>query len=395
MLAQAVYYDNILNESIRDLAGATADQLISVRLVLRQIAQAVIETLPSSDGVSVAETLLEFAPVLSRSSLRDLLKELTPNLTREQANQILEFFTFGSDSKTSGDLWFRPFVRLGQDRVLAVLAPLASGNLEREIETWFSRLHLVKEEKGNAFEVRVRTGVERVAYDSELKSMSEIYQSHFSVEIDHQCEEIDFIARLGNKLIIGEIKCLAYPVGCIELHNHMEKLHQGCEQAARKAKFVVINMDAVIRSATLHFIVPVEDIEVIPLVISNYPFGIGTSHEDVPIVDLIALEAFFIGTYEHGVHTRGVQVLDAGRKVGFWDVPENASDALKRYLACPPQVEMFHDCEEEHSQFVPLASRPGSCYWIQETRLNPNKVSLVLRRQTQGTARRPRDNETL
>ena len=88
----------------------------------------------------------------------------------------------------------------------------------------------------------------------------------------------------------------------------------------------------------------------IPLVISNYPFGIGTSHEDVPIVDLIALEAFFIGTYEHGVHTRGVQVLDAGRKVGFWDVPENASDALKRYLACPPQVEMFHDCEEEHSQ---------------------------------------------
>ena len=97
----------------------------------------------SSDGVSVAETLLEFAPVLSRSSLRDLLKELTPNLTREQANQILEFFTFGSDSKTSGDLWIRPFVRLGQDRVLAVLAPLASGNLEREIETWFSRLHLV------------------------------------------------------------------------------------------------------------------------------------------------------------------------------------------------------------------------------------------------------------
>ena len=64
----------------------------------------------SSDGVSVAETLLEFAPVLSRSSLRDLLKELTPNLTREQANQILEFFTFGSDSKTSGDLWIRPFV---------------------------------------------------------------------------------------------------------------------------------------------------------------------------------------------------------------------------------------------------------------------------------------------
>jgi hypothetical protein len=230
MMAQEPYYDHILDKPVPAIAGATTNQLISARLVLQAIGQAVFETLPSNDGLEAADDLFPFAPVLSRSSIRDLVKHITPELTREQANQILNLLTFGKDKETSSDLWTRPFVRLDEDRVLAFLAPLCAGNLEREIETWLSRLNLIENDKGNAFESRVRDEVYQTAIESELSQFAEVFSASFDLKIGDRSEQVDLLARVGDKLLVGEVKCQFYPVEPIEISHHIRNLHHGASR---------------------------------------------------------------------------------------------------------------------------------------------------------------------
>jgi hypothetical protein len=380
MWAQEPYYDHILDEPVPAIAGATINQLISARLIVQAIGKAVLETLPSHYGLETADDLLLFAPVLSRSSIRDLVKQLTPELTREQANQILNLLTFGKDKETNSDLFTRPFIRLDEDRVLAFLAPILSGNLEREIETWLSRLNLIETDKGNAFEARVRDGVNQTANGSELAHFVEVFPASFRLKIGDCSEQIDLVARVGDKLLVGEIKCQFYPVGPIEISHHMQNLHRGCEQGARKAEFVSTNIEAAVRLSCFHVDVPLNRVEVIPVVITNHQFGVGTSHEGIPIIDLVGLLAFFNNVYYHHVQVKDNKALDLGYQLRFWNAPGDASQMLKQYLVCPPQIQILRSCKEEYVSNVPLASRPDKYYRVRRIRLNAEKVASLFSR---------------
>ena len=100
-----------------------------------------------------------------------------------------------------------------------------------------------------------------------------------------------------------------------------------------------MNVEAAVRLSGFHVDVPLNRLEVIPVVITNHQFGVGTSHQGIPIIDRVALLAFFNNVYCHRVQLKDDKVLDPGDQVRFWNTPGEASRMLKQYLVCPPQVE--------------------------------------------------------
>jgi hypothetical protein len=139
-----------------------------------------------------------------------------------------------------------------------------------------------------------------------------------------------------------------------------------------------MNVEAAVRLSGFHVDVPLNRLEVIPVVITNHQFGVGTSHQGIPIIDRVALLAFFNNVYCHRVQLKDDKVLDPGDQVRFWNTPGEASRMLKQYLVCPPQVEFLRSCKEEYVSNLPLVSQPDKSYRVRRIRLNAEKVTSIL-----------------
>ena len=104
-------------------------------------------------------------------------------------------------------------------------------------------------------------------------------------------EEIDLLVRLGDLLIVGEVKCWLFPADPYEQFNHMRKLRAAAEQAKRKAGLLEGRPDVAAKALGL-----TEDecrkLRVVPLVIMNQGFGFSLNVDGCAVTD-----AAFLATY--------------------------------------------------------------------------------------------------
>ena len=381
--SQKPYFGSVLDKPLPGIRGLTANQLIISRKLLTEVGQAAQAGLPRNPEVQNAQDLLAFAPILSRGSIRDSLHEVVPGMTREDANQTIEFFTFGKTKETSQELWFRPIIRLDQDKILLVVTALAHGSLEREIETWFSRGETPIGLDGGPFEDSLRKELQGAISASSLKEKAELYPSAFILKIDGgKDEEIDLFMRLGNKLLIGELKCQFYPARSIEWSDHMARLEVGCAQAARKAKAVMENLVSALKQSGFRNDGAASSWSVVPFVVSNHQLGNGTSYEKVPIIDPTILVSFFNqGGFSLGVryNLRRREFIEPGQRFRYYQSEEEAIAAIEQYLLNPPQVRNLENCTEAYESEIPSSITSTKAAIIRRIRLNRTKTAALLR----------------
>jgi hypothetical protein len=256
--------------------------------------------------------------------------------SRQTIEQALDYFLFQGSERD--ELWAHPLITISRDLLAPVLFPLRAPNLVRSLELWAQQGGLDLEVRGDAFEESVRLQIGRAAANS--KKLRDVDVLPGALVLGDQKEEIDFVARVGRTVLMGEAKCQLFPTAAFELHNYYRRLEGAASQIQRKVDYARLNQDELKAVLWEGEAAPKEPLEIIPVIITNLQLGVGMNIGGVPVADLLVLRRFL----RDGVHERFVVVAPdgathAGEQVVLYTSDEEAQAALAEYLATPPQLD--------------------------------------------------------
>jgi hypothetical protein len=126
----------------------------------------------------------------------------------------------------------------GDDRYALALPVLAMSNPLRKVEMWLEKGGLddrtLKQHRGDTYESEYRAAVRLAISKNQLFSRVCCAEREVKAAADF-AEQIDLLIRLGDILIVAEVKCWLFPADPYERFKHFGKLKKAAEQAVRKA----------------------------------------------------------------------------------------------------------------------------------------------------------------
>lgn len=235
--------------------------------------------------------------------------------------------------------WFHPLIDLDEEHVMIVLPSVEVGAKIRFVERTLSELlgpDLTKlKSLGETFEISVRQRIQAA-----LELNEEIYNfsclPHALDEAGNGGEEIDLLFRIGNRVVVGEVKCFVEPNEPLERFNHLSKLEEAAKQVKRKAEWLTNNLQLIENSLG----VDAARAEVIPLVVLNQRIGSGLVVDEVAITDIFLLELFA----REGSYSSGAAMTKSKKAVTFttfYSNQEEAEAAITKVFASPPPLKPF------------------------------------------------------
>lgn len=325
MVAEELYLSEILEQPLPKLSGVTTQQLVDAWVGLSPLAGIMAERFPV-DHLTF-ETMLNFAPSVSRNAIRDAVSRII-SVPKAQADDIVSILTLSGTPRE--EIWFRPFVPLGDDK-MAVFAPaLSAPNLLRSIEEWLRVGGIDLSLRGPLFEQYVRDVLRRT------NRLMNAYIHPDAVLTDQQTGDIDIWLQIGETVAVCECKCSLLPANPLDRHKYDETLQKAAFQSLTKAQYTRTHL------SELAFAVgrPLSaQTKVLPVVVSNLPLGAGSTFGGVPVVDAMMLVKYFSeGFIEQQVIVTPGKPMRVGKRIAFYDTPEQAESNLESYMHQPPQV---------------------------------------------------------
>ena len=258
--------------------------------ILQDIARLVADDL-GKKGPAGPDSLRRFSFAVERCDLSRALRECL-GLDAQSADDIVDWFT--CDPSDTGrffakSLWAEPLLPVpNSERRHVMIAPLLVGAPVKRVEAWMDKGGISDSRgvkgRGKPFERHVRLEVEQALQANAL--IADTTVAKHGLKRRGNSEEIDLIARIGDTVIVGEVKCFVAPSEPLERHNHLDNLSRAAEQAANKRAWAEGNREAV--GAALGVTDPqrAAALVIVPLVVINNGFGLGLERHGVPIVDL-------------------------------------------------------------------------------------------------------------
>lgn len=136
-----IYFKEILKQPLPQLQNLTLIQILAVWRFISSMIREVKTQIPELNLISHSQELLQYSPVFSQNNLVSLMCSGF-QLTSEQAIKIIELFTF--KGKPRDDLWYRPLIKVNEDKLTMIFDSLKSPNLLRCIEKWLEEGWLKK-----------------------------------------------------------------------------------------------------------------------------------------------------------------------------------------------------------------------------------------------------------
>ena len=290
------YLDFLLDRSFPNEKRFTCQFLLQAWHAILDLALALAKSQRPDAPLSM-ERARTMALLVSR---KELLQVLTKALGVDEsaAKAVIAFLTFkprsGGDKGHRG-LWAAPIVPIpGEDRLALALPVLVMSNPLRKAEAWLEKGglddNLSEDARGDLYEQEYRRKVCKAIAENKLLKEARCAPSEIKKTADFE-EQIDLLVRLGDLLIVGEVKCWLFPADPYEQFNHMRKLRAAAEQAKRKAGLLQGRPDVAAKALGL-----TEDecrkLRVVPLVIMNQGFGFSLNVDGCAVTD-----AAFLATY--------------------------------------------------------------------------------------------------
>lgn len=349
--AQEFYYTPLLNEPLSILSGKTVNDLLGILNILGAIAEKVIEVFPADDQVFGITELHKFSPIFSHKHLLDAITSATTWSSKE-INRFLKVLTWNEHRS----LWFHPLVRITTKKgpaYLFTLLPLISPHLYRVIDYWLSEFGLPIEKRGALFEEEVAEGIQDAAYRGGVSESVQVARPGTLLAVDGQTEqEIDVLLLLHNLIVVGEVKCQAWPDTPTDRYNYIKTLEDGSHQASAKANWAEENLDIIAR--TIGVSAAQLSGEVLPIVITNHPLGAGSAFNNVPVLDLRLFRNYLGQPY---VDTRQIgKAVNAtcSELERFYNSPTEMADHFRSYATNPPFLSEYLTRLEPHFTYFPI-----------------------------------------
>ena len=275
---------------------------------------------------------------------------------------IIEFLTF--KPSPHNEIWDAPLIKLEKSKYIIAIGPLLHGNLIRIMEKFMVRGNLDIIRKGFAFEEDCRKKIREAISENKMFSSSGIYLKNYVLRTLDKEEEIDILLWIGNKLFLGEAKCLLFPADRMDFYNYYDTIENAVSQAERKAEFANKNRKQVIQDLSLPAGAEAEIIK--PFVIVNFAFGAGFTYRNVPITDPYILTLFLQqNAVEHFVNfsaKSGEKTTGAVTKL--YTTEKEASEIFYTYLSNPPQVEMYKKFLKVEFRPIPVIEKDDKPFAI-------------------------------
>lgn len=351
MKAVREYYGPLMGEPLPKVRSLTLERVFDAWEVLHALAESLIATLPSDTSVFAIDKLLRYAPTVHRGQIESLLITWC-GVSADIARAIIEFFSYGPQSKI--ELWAKPLVRLDSERLAIVMTPLLYGNMERTIELWMKAGEMNLTEKGQLFEVHVRSQLREALSFSDMLKDAEIYPSNFVFSQEGHKEQIDLVIRIGNVVLIGEAKCILFPSEPIEYFHYFETLSDAAAQAERKVTFLSEHKDHLLQMLGLTGKMATKVLQLQAFVLVNQPYGAGFAVKETPVVDMLILELYFDGRWERMVSVDGAGEHKARSVVKLYSNEKEAAKNVVTYLKDPPQLRHYKDNIRPDFHWFPL-----------------------------------------
>jgi len=299
---------------------------------------------------------------------------------------ILDFFTTDPGSTQAlfnKGIWSTPLIpEPGTDRRYLILAPLIAGSNIRRIEAWMERGGISDgsgiKGRGKPFEAFVRRELAEALAENEALSDYAIHPN--ALKRKGGSEEIDLLVRVGEDIIVGEVKCLTSPSEPLEKHNYLKTLAKAAAQACTKLDWAKNNRNEVAELLGIQEKERVAALRFHAVVVLNHGFGIGLGRDGVSIVDLHFLR-LLLGSNAYQGNTR----FEKG--VGmFYESVELYRDAadfaarLPVLLADPPPLRRYRNVLGWRRE--PFITSNGSKYLIElpamiRSPVNPDAMTRV------------------
>jgi hypothetical protein len=289
LIAQELYYNDLLNEKLPNVGNISLAQLLDVWDVLYALSEAELAIFPTTSDVSKVQKLLQYAPTIRK---KDIIHLISSSLQcgYEEANRAFNFLVF--NPTTGHEIWNEPFICLEDDKYSFVIIPSLCGNPIRTMEKIMVRGGIDISEKGEYFEIECRRRISDALSENNLFSTCQIYPNKLWLGEGLEKEEIDIIIRINETILLGEAKCILFPTEPMEYHNYFSTLQKAVAQIKRKSSFAEQYNLQLLNLFDINCTSNSERFNIKPFVIINSPLGAGFAIEDIPITDLNILTLF-------------------------------------------------------------------------------------------------------
>ncbi len=348
-----ICYHELLRKPCPNFNNLTLLEILNYWKFISPLASQLINKTLSNKFSFSKDVLLKASPTFQKQDLLQITLK-TFDFSYEQANAIIDLFTFTGEY--GNDLWCQPLIKVDENSFTVIYSCLKRPNLLRSLGTWLEKSGLEQGKLGNTlgkiFENHVITKLKKFNKLSNLK----IYNHPIDIgKKNKQQQETDLIITIGNTIIIGESKHhTKYPTEPIEYNYYYEQLEEGGKQLAARKNFIENNLKLTLKQLGITHI-EIEQVKIIPVLISNLPLATGQKINGFSVVDLTILEQYISSreiTISRYLQQDNKLNKELKQRILLYSSEKEAEENIENYLEKPPQI--FAYLEDAQWIKVPL-----------------------------------------
>ncbi|MES2618113.1 MAG: hypothetical protein V4613_09545 [Bacteroidota bacterium] len=341
------FYPFYSKEPLSKLQDLTIKQLLQIHLELHLLIYEVYKRgFPDKNNISVDNYKMNFVPKICEITLKSYLLKVT-NCNESQIESFLKVITVNNHK--SIDLYSTHLIKRGNYFYFTFL-PIVKPNHFYLIDYWLEAAGEDLARRGIILEKYLKSQLSSTV-QNKMNRFKLINQSNFSISSKIK-EEIDLLIQTKHTLIVGEIKCVKYPMRernyCSILTDVIGK---AVIQVKRKSKFI---QDNNIQFTEIYSILNKKIVEV---VILNFPVYCSIEVDDVPVIDINS----FLSYFKSG-KMNATEVDDKSRKIvnttSFYTNEDEFCINLESYLRNNPILNEYIDMLRATKSTIKVAGLP-------------------------------------
>lgn len=350
-------------------AGFSVMEVLNVFRCLAILAAQLNDKYPDEDSAYGVKKLLQFCPTINSTELAKGLEKST-GYTFKKIKMILGLLEYRGDN--GQDLWCHPILPIRNNEYAFLTSSLITPSLIRLVEHWLVQLDLNISSKGDAYE---KTIIEYLNSAIRRNKHIDDYNEGLRrrIKLNNGEEEIDLLVRIGNIVLLGEAKSIVTTDSPISQYRAVDTLRNAAVQAKRKSGFLSENMKEIFSVLGWEYDSE-RPYEVVACVINSGRMFVGSSIDDIPVVDEKVLSAYFSSNEIPLFSTLKKGKSEAIHLAWFilYDDFNELQNNLRPYLSSPPQIINDSEGFEHNAMRIPSVSEES--YKVFYARLIPKNV---------------------
>lgn len=378
IVTQEVYLTKYLPKEFLERNGENTEfSVLDILKVFKQLSFLAVQylddytTFDSEIKDEEADKLLKFCPILKKRKLIKSIVDVT-GYKFKKVEEILSFLEYTGIDKN--DFWCNPLHSLSSTEYILLASAIDSSILLRVIENWLVQLKIPLHKKGIHYELTIIDSFNKILNKNLNKNdFNEAITK--KIKLNKKIEEIDFLCKIGNKILLGEAKCIISSDSPTSGYRTYETLEHASNQVRRKQKFVETNLQDIFKILKWDFSSE-EDYEIIGFILNSNKTFIGLNIEGVPIIDEMILSNYFKSNKSPFINASP----NPEEALASFVLYENSIEMLNnfsKYIFNPPQVTIYKNLFRREIIKSPFLNEKSSKIVLSKlftTKINMKKI---------------------